>query len=65
MQDIAALGVRRSALAAGMARAAWGGFMRAARTIAEEGRFDGFEGAAPGAELNALFQDEAAKPHSA
>jgi hypothetical protein len=29
--------------------------MRAARTLATEGRFDGFEGAASGKELNGLF----------
>jgi len=40
----------------GLARAAWGGFMRAARQLAEQGRFDGFEGAAPGRELNQLFK---------
>ena len=39
-----------------MARAAWGGFIRAARGIAEEGRFDGFAEAAPGSELNAFFK---------
>jgi hypothetical protein len=38
----------------GLARAAWGGFMRAAQDLAD-GRFDGFERAAPGAQLNALF----------
>jgi len=30
--------------------------MRAAKLIAEEGRFDGFSGAASGADLNALFR---------
>jgi hypothetical protein len=30
--------------------------MRAARAIAENGRFDAFADAAPGAELNALFR---------
>ena len=39
----------------GLARAAWGGFIRAARTLAE-GRFDGFADAAAGAELNAFFK---------
>ena len=29
--------------------------MRAAKRMAEEGRFDGFEGAASGADLNRLF----------
>jgi hypothetical protein len=32
--------------------------MRAARLLAEQGRFDGFAGAAPGNELNALFRDD-------
>jgi 2-methylisocitrate lyase-like PEP mutase family enzyme len=55
MQDIAALGVRRVSIGGGMARAAWGGFMRAAQTLSKEGRFDGFADAASGQELNALF----------
>jgi 2-methylisocitrate lyase-like PEP mutase family enzyme len=53
--DIAALGVRRISVGGAMARAAWGGFMRAARTLAEQGSFAGFQDAAPSAELNALF----------
>jgi 2-methylisocitrate lyase-like PEP mutase family enzyme len=53
--DIAALGARRISVGGAMARAAWGGFMRAARTLAEQGSFAGFQDAAPGAELNALF----------
>lgn len=56
MADIAALGVRRVSVGGGMARAAWGGFLRAARTLADQGRFDGFADAAPGAELNAFFR---------
>lgn len=56
MKDIEALGVRRVSVGGAMARAAWGGFIRAARTLADEGRFDGFADAAPGAELNAFFQ---------
>jgi 2-methylisocitrate lyase-like PEP mutase family enzyme len=55
MADIAALGVRRVSVGGALARAAWGGFMRAATLLAHEGRFDGFEGAAPGSALNALF----------
>jgi hypothetical protein len=43
-----------------LARTAWGGFMQAARTLAE-GRFDGFVGAAPGDELNAFFRAPAAR----
>ncbi|MCY1216066.1 Methylisocitrate lyase [compost metagenome] len=56
MADIAALGVRRVSVGGGMARAAWGGFIRAARTLAEQGRFDGFADATPGTELNAFFR---------
>ncbi|MDZ4360643.1 MAG: isocitrate lyase/phosphoenolpyruvate mutase family protein [Variovorax sp.] len=56
MADIAALGVRRVSVGGGMARAAWGGFIRAARTLAEQGRFDGFAEATPGTELNAFFR---------
>jgi 2-methylisocitrate lyase-like PEP mutase family enzyme len=55
LADLAALGVRRISVGGGLARAAWGGFMRAAQSLAE-GRFDGFEGAAAGSELNALFK---------
>ena len=55
MAEIAALGVRRVSVGGGLARAAWGGFMRAAKDLAQHGRFDGFAGAATGAELNGLF----------
>ena len=55
MKDIAELGVRRVSVGGGLARAAWGGFDRAARALAEHGRFDGFEGAAAGADLNGFF----------
>lgn len=49
------LGVRRISLGGALARAAWGGFMRAAREIAEQGTFTALADAAKGAELNALF----------
>jgi len=49
------MGVRRVSVGGAMARAAWGGFLRAARRLAEDGRFDGFDGAASGDELNATF----------
>ena len=55
LADIAALGVRRVSVGGALARSAWGGFMRAAKAIAEQGRFDGFADAASGAELNAFF----------
>lgn len=62
VQEAAALGVRRISVGGAMARAAWGGFMRAARLLAEEGRFDGFEGAASGQELNAFFSADLKQP---
>jgi 2-methylisocitrate lyase-like PEP mutase family enzyme len=57
MQTIAALGVRRVSVGGALARAAWGGVMRAARMLAEEGRFDGFADAVAGRELNSLFRE--------
>jgi len=57
LKDVAAMGVRRISVGGALARAAWGGFVRAARMIAEEGRFDGLAGAMPGKELNGLFGD--------
>jgi 2-methylisocitrate lyase-like PEP mutase family enzyme len=61
MQDIAALGVRRVSVGGALARSAWGGFMQAARLIAEQGKFDGLANAVSGNELNAFFRDDAKK----
>jgi 2-methylisocitrate lyase-like PEP mutase family enzyme len=55
VDDLAALGVRRISVGGALARAAWGGFDRAARALAERGDFSGFEGARSGADLNTLF----------
>lgn len=55
LQEIAAMGVRRVSLGGALARAAWGGVMRATQLLQDEGSFAGLEGAAPGATLNALF----------
>ncbi|HET8876429.1 MAG TPA: isocitrate lyase/phosphoenolpyruvate mutase family protein [Casimicrobiaceae bacterium] len=55
VDDVAALGVRRISVGGALARSAWGGLMRAAKTIAEKGRFDGFADAASGTELDKLF----------
>jgi 2-methylisocitrate lyase-like PEP mutase family enzyme len=54
--DIATMGVRRISVGGALARSAWGGFMRSAQMLANEGRFDGFAQAASGKELNALFK---------
>lgn len=56
LQDVAALGVRRISVGGALARVAWGGFMRAAQSLAD-GRFDGLAGAASGVQLNDLFGD--------
>ena len=62
MAEIATLGVRRVSVGGAMARAAWGGLLRAARMLAEQGRFDGFADAASGQALNNFFtQDLAAR----
>jgi 2-methylisocitrate lyase-like PEP mutase family enzyme len=53
--DAAALGVRRISVGGALARSAWGGFMRAARLIAEQGGFTGFADAASGGELDGFF----------
>jgi 2-methylisocitrate lyase-like PEP mutase family enzyme len=58
LQQIAALGARRVSVGGALARAAWGGFMRAARLIIEEGKFDGFVGAASGKDLDTYFPSE-------
>jgi len=54
--DLAALGVRRISLGGGLARAAWGGFLRAAQLLASEGRFDELASGTPGGELNKMFE---------
>ena len=40
--EIAALGVRRISVGGALARVAWGGFIRAAKLLAAQGRFDAF-----------------------
>lgn len=55
LQKIAELGVRRVSVGGALARAAWGGFIRAARPLAENGSFDGLAGAPSHPDLDALF----------
>jgi 2-methylisocitrate lyase-like PEP mutase family enzyme len=61
VSDLAEMGVRRISVGSSLARAAWGGFIRAAKAIAEEGRFEGFDGAAPFSELNGFFKEDLSK----
>jgi 2-methylisocitrate lyase-like PEP mutase family enzyme len=49
------LGVRRISVGGSLARTAWGGFMRAAREIAEKGTFTELGNGYPGSELNKMF----------
>jgi 2-methylisocitrate lyase-like PEP mutase family enzyme len=59
--DIAEMGVRRISVGGTLARVSWNAVMRAAREIAERGRFDSFAGVVGNAELNALFSADAKK----
>src|SRR3984893_14600949 len=55
MKDAESLGARRVSVGGAFARAAWGGFMRAAKQLAKDGRFDELAHAAPHAELQEFF----------
>lgn len=55
VSELAHLGVRRVSVGSGLARVAWGAFIRAARSINETGTFDAFADAAPFNELNNVF----------
>ncbi len=55
LPEITALGVRRVSVGGALARSAWGGFLRAAKLIVEQGKFDGFADAASGKELDEFF----------
>lgn len=53
--ELADLGVRRISIGGALARAAWGGFLRAAREIAEKGSFSELANAVPHGEINGFF----------
>ena len=55
VQELAALGVRRISVGGALARAAWAGFLDAAKEIAEHGTFTRLGRAVPFAEINASF----------
>src|ERR1700716_4646271 len=50
------LGVRRISVGGSLARAAWAGFMKAAREMAEQGTFTDLANGYPGGELNKMFK---------
>jgi len=56
--EMAAIGVRRISVGGALARAAWGGFLTAAREIAEHGTFASLARAVPFAEIDAAFKGE-------
>ncbi len=59
--DIAAMGVRRISVGGTLARVAMDAFIKSARDLAEDGRFNSFAGVMSNAELNNFFNDAAAK----
>ncbi len=54
--DLTALGVRRISVGSALARAAWTGFLDAAREIAQRGTFTALGRAVPFADVNGLFK---------
>jgi 2-methylisocitrate lyase-like PEP mutase family enzyme len=57
--ELAELGVRRISLASGLARAAWGGFLRAGRELSERGTFGWLREAEPSGDMDRFFRDRA------
>ncbi|MEO5721597.1 MAG: isocitrate lyase/phosphoenolpyruvate mutase family protein [Chthoniobacterales bacterium] len=58
IEVVAELGVRRVSVGGALARAGWGGFLRAARALAERGNFEGFVEATPHTVLNEFFRTD-------
>jgi methylisocitrate lyase len=56
--ELAGLGVRRISVGGALARAAWTGFLQAAKEISERGTFTNLAGAVPFAEINGSFPSE-------
>ena len=52
------MGVRRISVGGTMARLAMHAFIKSAREIAQDGKFDSFAGVVPNAELNKFFADD-------
>jgi 2-methylisocitrate lyase-like PEP mutase family enzyme len=59
--DVAALGVRRISVGSGFARAAWGGFLKAARALRETGSFEPLRDAEPFGFLNDFFRSQVSR----
>jgi 2-methylisocitrate lyase-like PEP mutase family enzyme len=61
VQEIADMGVRRISVGGTLARVAMHAFLKSAREIAEQGRFDSFADVISNAELNAFFHSDRAR----
>ena len=61
VSQLAELGVRRISVGSSLARAAWTGFIHAAKAIARSGSFSGFAGLTPYREVNAFFKQNPEK----
>ena len=59
--ELAELGVRRVSLGGQLAAAAWGGFMRAAKEIAEQGTFSELKNSYSGRDITKVFAQYVAK----
>jgi 2-methylisocitrate lyase-like PEP mutase family enzyme len=55
LADLAALGVRRISVGGALARSAWGGFLAAAKEVAEKGTFTSLGRGIPFADINVSF----------
>ena len=58
LSQLADLGVRRISVGSGLALAAWGTFLRAAKDIKTNGTFNLLANGAASADLNELFQEK-------
>jgi 2-methylisocitrate lyase-like PEP mutase family enzyme len=56
--DLAGLGVRRISVGGALARAAWTGFLDAAKEVRELGRFAALGRAVSGTEVNQVFDSK-------
>ena len=61
VKDVADMGVRRISVGGTLARVAMHAFIKSAREIASEGKFDSFAGVISNAELNKFFHDDLAR----
>ncbi|HKA73221.1 MAG TPA: isocitrate lyase/phosphoenolpyruvate mutase family protein [Xanthobacteraceae bacterium] len=64
LSDLEALGVRRISTGGTLARVVWTAFMHSAREMAEQGRFDSFNGTISNPELNTFFRDDLPRWHA-